>query len=232
MHTLQVRELQKKVQSTSRLCRSEKQCWANAGLNPRQCIVLLAVYVLSGFSVLLAVEFLKSKSKRQDMEQHEQERFVEELYLRAEMAVLLKVEDPVTAKDVGIRREAVRFIANYKANGFVQEVNCVHGVAPTSLRTAREYLDHCEKLGVPLLNRRLRDHVADPNGPEATSSSRRNLRKWSRRFRKRWCLRYGALRPLDDLPVDEIHAKAQWNCVYCFVLLPEVSLLVPGFLRR
>ena len=123
MHTLQVRELQKKVQSTSRLCRSEKQCWANAGLNPRQCIVLLAVYVLSGFSVLLAVEFLKSKSKRQDMEQHEQERFVEELYLRAEMAVLLKVEDPVTAKDVGIRREAVRFIANYKANGFVQEVS-------------------------------------------------------------------------------------------------------------
>ena len=70
---LEVRALQRQVRSAARSCRAQKQREANAGLNPRQCLVLLAVYILSGFDVLVAAEFLNAKADCQAMPKDEQE---------------------------------------------------------------------------------------------------------------------------------------------------------------
>ena len=206
---LEVRALQRQVRSAARSCRDQKQREANAGLNPRQCLVLLAVYILSGFDVLVAAEFLNAKADCEAMPKDEQEQFIEELYLRTDMEVLSRLQEPVKRSDVSVRREAVSFVARSKANAFVQKMNIEHGVAPTSLSTADQYLRHCERLGEPNLNRQLRDCVEHPRNTGSTGSRQRNLRKWCHRFRRRWSLKYRSLRPLEELPADEI-SKAPW----------------------
>ena len=191
----EVRALQRQVRSAARSCRDQKQREANAGLNPRQCLVLLAVYILSRFDVLVAAEFLDAKSDCQAMPKDELEQFIEELYFRTDMEVLSRLQEPVKRSVVSVRREAVSFVARSKANAFVQKMNIERGVAPTSLSTADQYLRQCERLGEPNLNRQLRDCVERPRNTGC--GQRRNLRRLCHRFRCRWSLKYRSLRPLE-----------------------------------
>ena len=163
------------------------------GLNPRQVLVLLAIYVLTG-DPAVALEYISAKAAkaaRERMEEADAEdkkRYVEELYLNASSEDIASMQDPSGSRQ-RIYKTAQRWIARRKTKKFVCNMNDI-GVAPSSEQVAEEYRKH--------------------SASSVPTTDARGLRAWSSRFRRSFAFRLGKMKAAK--PLGDIGAKAGWRC--------------------
>ena len=119
-------------------------------------------------------------------------------YLEAALDKLVKLQDPGPA-----HREAVRFLAQNQTVFWVSRQN-ERGVAPTSAATASVFAQTCQKFGV--LEQAL---VRSLHNNTISHGHGRHMRKWAKRYRERFHLRFGVLKsgPVPG-PVEETRRKA------------------------
>ena len=180
----QVQRLSKEIASTKkslkRLCRAV----SNLFLTARQITVVLAVYMLSEYDIGAARAYVRFA--------HGQKR------ANAALDKLVKLQDPGPA-----HREAVRFLAQNQTVFWVSRQN-ERGVAPTSAATASVFAQTCQKFGV--LEQAL---VRSLHNNTISHGHGRHMRKWAKRYRERFHLRFGVLKsgPVPG-PVEETRRKA------------------------
>ena len=170
---LQVAELRRQIASASRAKRAAKQRESNCGLNPRQTLVLLAIYILSG-DVAVAVEYINAKTAKKLLDAgdgDEKTKYVEDLYLRTAMSEILLLQDPEGSRR-DIYQTATRWLAKWTARGFVQRMNSV-GVAPSTRQVLEQ---HRQRSGASL------------------PTTARGCRLWGQRFRRSFGMRLGRMK--------------------------------------
>jgi hypothetical protein len=164
--------------------------------------VLLAVYILSGFDIKLAIEFCRSKSSRDDMEDEEIQEATERLYLQKSLDDLVELEN----LDGRIHWAAARFVASCRARNFVVLKNMRFGVAPDTTLVAQHFSQSAAALSQRAPNLALQRHLEQ--APACDAAGRRQVRRWGQRFRRRWGFRLGEFRPAEPVSNEEIIHKA------------------------
>ena len=168
-----------------------------------QCMVLLTIYILSGFNVALAIEFCRQKSHNSSWNDEDIQAFTENLYLRQNVEDLVRLE----TEQSKVHLMAVRFLASWECHNFVVHANN-QGAAPSTALVAKHYVRRATELsdnGVPPCLQRCVEQ-----GPAALPSAKRGMRKWSQRFRHRWSCRWGPLKAVDCSCPQETVNKASW----------------------
>ena len=202
----QVQRLSKEIASTKqslkRLCRAV----SNLFLRAQQITVVLAVYMLSEYDIGAARAYVRFAhgQKRANAYAHTEytdatlDARIENWYLEAALDKLVKLQDPGPA-----HREAVRFLAQNQTVFWVSRQN-ERGVAPTSAATASVFAQTCQKFGV--LEQAL---VRSLHNNTISHGHGRHMRKWAKRYRERFHLRFGVLKsgPVPG-PVEETRRKA------------------------
>ncbi len=208
----QVRSLTKQINTLSRSNRKAARRECDGGLSPTQCMVLLAIYILSGFNVALAIEFCRQRSRNSLWSDEDIQTFTENLYLKQKVEDLVRLE----TEHNKVHRMAVRFLASWECHNFVVHANN-QGAPPSTALVAERYVRRAAQLsgkGVPPC---LRSCVEQ--GLAATPSARRGMRRWSQRFRHRWSCRWGPLKAADGSCPQETVNKASWAKVERKILL-------------
>ena len=181
----------------------------DGGLNPRQCLVMLAVYILSGHNALLAAQYIETTVRKRGMQEIEPrndlQAVVESMYLRWPLDVLVALESPNTTNENTIYAEAVKFIASTRTVAFVSQMND-QGVAPSTDQMAQQYLHQCTQLGLPGLHPGLQRSMHNALVNQAAGG--RKLRLWRARLRANWGLFFGKLKTREPIPQEELVEKA------------------------
>ena len=120
---------------------------------------------------------------------------VEDVYLSSPLDELVALELPQTDRDRRVHNAAIKFLGEMKAVAWVEKQNYDNGVAPSSASVAAQFAQACSTLGA--------QHVG-----ERVSRQGRRLRKWAANLRARWGLRFGVVKPREEVPPGEIAQKA------------------------
>ena len=189
-----------------RALRREDQRAKNGGLNPQQATVAAAVYVLSGYDLLVAGSYVGFKAKNTFGGLEDLGYMIRDKCLAMPLDSLLRLELPESEKDAAVRETALKFIAEQKTLQYIYDTNESKGVAPSSFDAAAEYIRQCDNMGSTTSNPGLRRALE--NGHAKPQSSKRCIRKWSQTFRCNWGLGFGSLRTRNPIPEAELLEKA------------------------
>ena len=205
----QVQRLSKEIASTKQSLKRMRRAVSNVFLTARQITVVLAIYILSEYDIGAARAYVRfaHRQKRSKADAHTEytdatlDARIEEWYLEAALDKLVQLQDPGP-----VRREAVRFLAQNQTFLWVSKQND-RGMAPTSAATASVFAQTCQKFGV--LEHAL---VRSIHNNTISHQHGRRLRKWAKKYRARFHLRFGVLKsgPVPG-PVEETRRKAVWR---------------------
>ena len=162
--------------------------------------VVLIVFALSGHQPVPAVNFLSETGRKRRWPPREDEDLrvlVEDLFLGVDVAVLTDLCDLAQPSDPSAAAVAVRISEEWRLAQWVQQLNEQKGVAPTT-----------EMMLARLEERRLQLPEASRPGHRGTSADG-HARAWAWRLRRRWGARYGKVRSREDMPLEEMQAKAR-----------------------
>ena len=122
---------------------------------------------------------------------------VEDLFLGVDLAVLTDLCDLAQPSDPSAAEVAVRISEEWRLVQWVERLNEQKGVAPTT-----------EMVLARLEERRSQMPEASRPSHRGTSADG-HARVWARRWRRRWGARYGKVRSREDIPLEEMQAKAR-----------------------
>ena len=216
--TYEVQEARVAIASQKRAERRARQRSNNCGLSIYKVSLAIAVYVLSDNSVAVATEFLRQELKLTEGHDLEAETtWLRDKYLSWPLDDLHAMVDPTSEKHRKLHNAAVKFVASFKANEYVETANITHGATPDNRQVAEEYIRQCNRLGDASLNPGLRGAL---DGSRKPATAMRCVRKWGRRFRARWGLGFGDIpvrEPLEDAEIQEKACSCQY-CEFCTLL--------------
>ena len=130
------------------LSRSRRRA-ANLHLTALETTIVLAIYVLSRYSISAVAVYVDCKNKVRSQSNHsaaEVREFSESLYLQTSIDDLVGLEHGQCRRHVRVRRAAVSFLAQLRTLDWLESQN-VLGAAPSSCAMARTYLTLREDLG-------------------------------------------------------------------------------------
>ena len=113
---------------------------------------------------------------------------VERVYIDAELTQITAVEMQDRPEEHRPRAKPLSWIAKYNAALYVERRNVASGVAPPTSAVL--------------------DAFADAGGSLAEMTAR-GRRKLMQRFRNKWGLSFGRLPSRQEMPTEEMHAKAR-----------------------
>jgi hypothetical protein len=160
------------------------------------------VFVLSGHSASAAMDYLNKKGPRAIAEQESQrlEKEVEWAYIHEPLPSLCAMfSEPLAANLWKMVYKATKCCVERRLAEYVVYQNCVKGVAPGRSQLAQEALRTIPAEAPPTVCEKLRFEL---NGRA------RSVRKWLASFRKRWGARIGKLAVHEQIPSDQVAAKA------------------------
>ena len=179
--------------------RADPRCWTT-----RRQDEALTVYVLTGGSVQAAAEYLEQRAGRgkvfDDASRRTLSEQVQEWLLARPWEELTALVEPIGPAAAARATAARRFVAERGLAAWVQEANVEKGLAPPSRQLAA-VLDACA--------RELPELPGLAAAPSAAARSVAAHRLWAHRWRKRWGVKYGKVRPRDDMTRQEMVAKAR-----------------------
>ena len=157
-----------------------------AGLTARACLVALGCYVLSGFDPRVAVTFVKQQPRVHSDTDAAIQDLVETWFLEASDAAILALWYPETPWQVRVRSDACAFLAEYRTVQHIKDCNFNVGFAPGTLDVVETYATALHGF---------RDVAS---AAPLRSDNSRWARRWARKFRARWNLRFRCLKPHHD----------------------------------
>ena len=176
--------------------------WQMSEMQQRAALI---VFSSTGYEMEPSVHYLERVGRRRGWPEAAEgalRAVVEEWFLAVRVDDLAAMTDAVAPSDPAAMRDAAPVIEEWRLASWVRLQNVEKGVAPNTavlfLKVASCRLVH----GQP---------EPQSRGTSANSASR----KWASRFRLRWGGRYGALPVGEDLPLEEMLAKARRRfCVW------------------
>ena len=162
--------------------------------------VALIVFMLSGQQTEPAVQFLADTARKHRWpakDDEELKAMVEDLFLGVDLDVLTGLCDLGAPSDPAAAAVAVRIAEEWRLIQWVQRLNQENGVAPTTNMVLAR-----------LEERRLQLPEAIRPAHRGTAADG-HARAWARRWRLQWGARHGKVRAREDLPLEEMQAKAQ-----------------------
>ena len=176
--------------------------WQMSEMQQRAALI---VFASTGYEMEPSVHYLERVGRRRGWPAAAEgalRALVEEWFLAVRVDDLAAMTDAVAPSDPAAMRDAAPVIEEWRLASWVRLQNVEKGVAPSTadllLKVASCRLVH----GQP---------EPQSRGTSANSASR----KWASRFRLRWGGRYGALPVGEDLPLEEMLAKARRRfCVW------------------
>jgi len=176
--------------------RKAAQAWK---LSPRVTHTTLIIYSLSGYVADPAVTFLANCGRQRHWAPKEHgwlRRLVEDVFSQADadhIATLVDLDNPA---DVDALRDALSYVEQWRLAEWGKTLNNQQGVAPsTDAVLTRLFANH----------QRLPEAVRPRDVGDVGKGS---ARKWAQRWRRRWGAYYGSIGTRQEIPVDEMRAKA------------------------
>ena len=176
--------------------RENASVWA---LTPQACDTILAIYILSGYSMDAAGKYLQDLAASRGWPakaQGQLRRTVEDLFLASDSDKLASLTNIAEPSQPRLLQNAIRYVREWKVFSWTRRLNLDRGVAPSTSMLVRKAMAE----GVqPCASRApLRPCVRIP----------RWALKWSRRWRKRWNARIGKIRAREMVSCEEARTKA------------------------
>lgn len=165
-----------------------------------QMICTVAVYVLGGHNLAVAVAFALQRrpAAREKITAEALADTIANWYLACSDKQELAFLDPHTDAEKRTRQAALEWLAEHRVHAWVLKQNSCHGVAPSSLEMLTEFAEQCRRLGA---HRRLLEAelLLERQGHGA--------RQWSLRFRRRWNIRMGRMKAREPCSPAEISER-------------------------
>ena len=167
---------------------------------PQQRVALI-LYDQGQHGPAAAAAFLtKEAEKRQWPKRPDEEvrAIPREWFLEVDVDEFAALCDRVRPSDPAAMRHAMEFWQEWSLAAWADDANFNKGVAPSTAAV----LDRCEQL-----------RLAVPEGVRPAAKgvvAEAKARAWALRFRKRWGFSHGTIPTKDDMPAQEMWAKARW----------------------
>ena len=190
----------------------ENEAQKRMGLTKRQVLIIVAVYVLSNYSVPICQEvFLRFQRNKSKIEKPIEPDLIREWFIEAPEDLVYGPNQ--SQKHALICKDAARLVAEVQSVLWVKHQNFERDVAPSSHALINNFKVKAESLGHPELADAV---VASANLNK--HSMRRTARRWVRRFRDRWMVNRGCLPCLEKDANPQLLNKVA--CLQnCFLLL-------------
>jgi hypothetical protein len=203
MHLMKadLRSINAQIAALREKARRQKRSEDNGGLSPFAITVVMAVYVLGGHDLAAALACARQRGRLSSVVQEETmlTDMVVNWYLSASDEQEAAIHQPTNAAQGRTREAALSWLAEYRVYKWVSAQNDVRGVAPSSLDMLGRFTHECRQLGV-------QDRL--PSLENMLDTAGRSARQWSRRFRRKWGIRLGRLKPREVCSSEEIAEKA------------------------
>ena len=184
---------------------------ASGYLTARDKMLIVAIYIFIAYASEAAVLFAKQQQQKRlhrypaDLQAEEEDDSewvarVERMYIDADLAHIIAMDMPDRPEEHRLRAEALGWIAKYNAAMYVERQNVGLGVAPPTSAVL--------------------DAFANAGGSIAEMTAR-GRRKWMQRFRNNWGLSFGSLPSRQEMPTEELHAKARARGVRECCYMPD-----------
>ena len=176
--------------------RGRASIWA---LAPQACNMILAIYILSGYSTDAASKYLQNlgASRGWPAKEHGQlRRIVEDLFLASDSDKLASLTNTAEPSQPRLLQNAIQYVREWNVFCWAKRLNLDRGVAPSTSMLVRQAM--AEGVQVCASRAPIRACVRIPNW----------ARKWARRWRKRWNARIGKIQAREMVPREEARTKA------------------------
>ena len=194
-----------------RSSRSEKSIESQWQFAADDAMTALAIYCMCDYDAAASAQFLMvlgSRRRWQPMPIAFIKRIVEDLFLQADLAELMKCLDDVSNK---LHFVASRWAGEWKVVEWIKGANAEHGVAPSGVAILA-IAKHAMPFSLPPCALSV-----DGNGMPASQA-----RAWLTRFRRRWNCRVGRVQIEEKVEPCEAQAKAPRACfIHCESALPS-----------
>jgi hypothetical protein len=189
----------REVATLERAANRKRNRLVNGYLTARDKLRIVAIYILAAYAAEPAVHFAKQRQQKRlhrfpgDLQTEGEDDSgwlarAEPVYTEAELTQIAAVEMSDRSEEHRLRAEALSWIAKYNAAVYVERQNVALGVAPPTSAVLDAFADAGSSLA------------------EMTARCRR---KWIQRFRNNWGLSFGSLPSRQEMPTEEMNAKAR-----------------------